>query len=128
SQIILDWAHNVQKMKALLKTIEKLYSRKKFIFILAFKKGKEYKKMIQFIIPFAEKIIITHIFSTNQDLPHFSVSPEIIITDIKKFGFSSVEVKNNIKDIVQTMNKGSASYVVSGSLYLLGDIYKALKV
>ena len=32
----------------------------------------------------------------------------------------------NIEDIIRIVQKSSSSYVVSGSLYLLGDIYKAL--
>ena len=126
NQIILDGAHNVQKMRALLKTIKKLFPDEKFTFVLAFKKGKEYKKMIQMIIPYAEKIIITHIFSDSQDLQHLSVLPEMILEEIKKLGFSNVEVKKNIEDIVKTIQTNNSSSVVSGSLYLLGDVYKAL--
>jgi len=126
NQIILDGAHNVQKMRALLKTIKKLFPDKKFTFVLAFKKGKEYKKMIQMIIPYAEKIIITHIFSDSQDLRHLSVLPEKVLEEIAALGFLNVEVKKNIEDIVKTIQQNNSSSVVSGSLYLLGDIYKAL--
>ena len=78
------------------------------------------------IIPYAEKIIITHIFSDSQDLQHLSVLPEMILEEIKKLGFSNVEVKKNIEDIVKTIQTNNSSSVVSGSLYLLGDVYKAL--
>ncbi|MFH0773133.1 MAG: cyanophycin synthetase [bacterium] len=127
NHIILDGAHNVQKMRALLKTVRKLYPNKKFTFVLAFKRGKEYQKMVELIIPFAERMVITHIFSDNQDLHHFSVPPNNIIEEIKRLGFSRVVVKNNIADIIKMMQQESSSFVVSGSLYLLGDIYKLLK-
>lgn len=127
-QIILDGAHNVPKMKALLKTLKNLYPEKKYIFVIAFKKGKEYKKMVQLIIPYAEKIIITHIFSASQDLLHFSVSPDDISQEIIQLGFLNVAVMKSIRDIV-TLIKGvqTSLVVVSGSLYLLGDIYKELE-
>jgi dihydrofolate synthase/folylpolyglutamate synthase len=127
-QIILDGAHNVPKMKALLKTLKNLYPEKKYIFVIAFKKGKEYKKMVQLIIPYAEKIIITHIFSASQDLLHFSVSPDDISREIIQLGFLNVAVMKSIKDIVALI-KGihTSLVVVSGSLYLLGDIYKELE-
>ena len=125
-QIILDGAHNVQKMRALLKTLKKLYPGKKFTFVLAFKQGKEYKKMIQMIIPFAEKMLITHIFSKNQDLQHFSVRPENIMQEIIHLGFTNVRVINNIEDIIQIIKTDDSPSVISGSLYLLGDVYKLL--
>ena len=118
--IILDGAHNVQKMKALLKTVRTLFPDKKFTFVLAFKKGKEYKKMIQLIIPFAEKMMIT-------DLTYQSTSPEKILRELNSWGFVKGEVCRSIKKITHTIQNNNSDVVVSGSLYLLGDIYKTLE-
>lgn len=127
NKVILDGAHNVPKMKALLKTLKSLFPETQFTFIIAFKKGKEYKKMIELIIPYAKKILITHIFSESQDLQHFSVEPSDILNLIIQSGFSSVSIVNNMKDIIKLMDEKDTTYVVSGSLYLLGDIYTALE-
>ncbi len=126
-QIILDGAHNVPKMKAFLKALKKLYPNKKFTFIIAFKKGKEYKKMLQLIVPHAEKIVVTHIFSESQDLPHFSVSAKEIVDEVSRIGFYQVETAPHIKDIIRMIQMDTSSFVITGSLYLLGDIYKELE-
>ena len=67
------------------------------------------------------------IFSDAQDLLHFSVKTEKIAEEISRQGFSNVMVIKNIKDIIKIMQKSSSPFVVSGSLYLLGDIYKELE-
>ena len=126
-QIILDGAHNVPKMKAFLKALKKLYPNKKFTFIIAFKKGKEYKKMLQLIVPYAEKILVTHIFSESQDLQHFSVSAKEILNEVSRIGFHQVETVSNIRDIARMLRMEASSFVITGSLYLLGDIYKELE-
>jgi len=126
-QIILDGAHNVPKMKAFLKALKKIYPDKKFTFIIAFKKGKEYKKMLQLIIPYAIKIVVTHIFSESQDLQHFSVSAKAIVDEVSRLGFTQVTTVSNIKDIVRMIRMDASSFVITGSLYLLGDIYTELE-
>lgn len=127
NQIILDGAHNVPKMKAFLKALKKLFPNKKFTFIIAFKKGKEYKKMLQLIVPHAKKIAVTHIFSESQDLQHFSVTAKEIVAEVSRIGFSHVTTVSNIKDIVRMIRMDTSSFVITGSLYLLGDIYKELE-
>ena len=124
--IILDGAHNVQKMKAFLKTVVSINPHKKYIFIIAFKNDKEHTKILKFIIPLAKKIIVTAIFSENQDLYHFSADPSIIRDKLLKEGFVNVKVIRKIKEILDLIESSDTDVIVTGSLYLLGDIYKLL--
>lgn len=123
---ILDGAHNAQKMKAFISSVRNLYPHKKFKVIVAFKQGKEYKKMLKYIIPVADTIIITHIFSGSQDLLHSSIAPQEIQSELKKLKFTNVKIVTKIEDIIQIIKKENDSCIVTGSLYLLGDIYKIL--
>ena len=124
--IILDGAHNAQKMKALLKSVHTAYPQKKFTFVIAFKMGKDYKKMLAYIIPFAHKIVITRIFSESQDLIHHSVSPENIMHELTRLGYTNTEIQLKSSEIIAIIKNETDSTIVTGSLYLLGDIYTLL--
>lgn len=123
---ILDGAHNVQKMKALLNSVLKQYPDKKFTFVLAFKAGKDYKKMLGMISPYAEKIIITHIFSKHQDLLHESVPPIEIKKELKKITNVHTSIVLDREELIKIIKKENSSVIVTGSLYLLGDLYRLL--
>lgn len=125
-KIILDGAHNEQKMKAFLKALSAVEKNKKYTFVIAFKKGKDYKKMLRFIIPFAQKIIITTIFSEHQDLFHFSTDPEIIQEEMFQLGFTNITIIEKIKKVRDFVYDCKTDVVVTGSLYLLGDLYTLL--
>ncbi|MFA6390601.1 MAG: Mur ligase family protein, partial [Patescibacteria group bacterium] len=117
--VIFDGAHNPQKMKAFIDSIVKKYPNKKFNFLIAFKKGKDYQEMLKIIIPQADLIVLTSFFTKDQDLINKSVDPvEIklnakIIPDLKKAWKYILDKKEPI--------------VVTGSLYLIGEIYHLLK-
>ena len=124
--LILDGAHNRQKMKAFLTALSLFAPGKKHTFILAFKNDKDYPKMLHMILPFAHKIIITSLFSDNQDLHHFSTNPVAIRNVLEKNGFTNVEIMEKQREIKHYLEQTKEDVVVTGSLYLLGDIYKIL--
>jgi len=124
--IILDGAHNRQKMKAFLTALSTFAPGKKYTFILAFKNDKDYQQMLLRILPYANKIICTSIFSDNQDSHHFSTSPAIIRDFLINEGFTNVEIMENVREIKSYLKNTKDDVVVTGSLYLLGDIYKQI--
>lgn len=125
-KIIIDGAHNEQKMKAFLKALSAVELNKKYTFVIAFKKGKDYKKMLRLIIPFAQKIIITTIFSEHQDLFHFSTDPKIIKDELAHSGFTNISIIEKINKVKNFIYECKTDVVVTGSLYLLGDLYTLL--
>lgn len=126
--IILDGAHNPQKMQSFLNSLKKIFPNKKFNFLIAIKKDKDYDQMLKLIIPLANKIVITTFFLKNMDLIRFSEDPMIIANTLSKLGFNNWEVciPNNlaIKQILKEDYKNDA--VITGSLYLLSEIYPFL--
>ena len=88
--------------------------------------GKDYKKMLAYIIPFAHKIVITRIFSESQDLIHHSVSPENIMHELTRLGYTNTEIQLKSSEIIAIIKNETDSTIVTGSLYLLGDIYTLL--
>lgn len=121
--IILDGAHNPQKMASLIKSLKNIYPKQKLSFVVAFKKNKRYAPMLKKIIPMAKNIIITD-FSSNQE--NFSKSADTSkVTDflkVQKFLDYSI-VKNSPKNILQVIHKCENPIVITGSFYLIASVY-----
>lgn len=125
---ILDGAHNEPKMKAFIKALNNKYPNQKFHFLVAFKKGKDYGKMLKFIVSLASKITITSFFVDSQDLIHLSEKPEKIGKKLNVLGYKNHEAITDSKQAFKSVLKNSTNkIVITGSLYLLGEIYKILK-
>lgn len=126
--LVIDGAHNPQKMKALINSLKKIFPDRQFSILLAFKKGKDYKKMIRLLLPVAKKIIITRFHLDNQDLIHLSEEPETIGLKIKKLGFNNYQIINNPKTALrQLLKEDNCCLLITGSLYLLSEVYPDLK-
>lgn len=125
--IIIDGAHNPQKMKSLCDSLRKIYSEKS-VFLVAFRAGKDYKGMLKFLTPLASKIIITSYKMTTMDLAHSSEKPEDVEKFLKKTGFENTEIVYHsgqaLDRLIGLKNRRS---VITGSLYLLSTIYPSIK-
>lgn len=123
-KIILDGAHNPQKMAAFTKSLRKAYPYKKFDFIVSFKKGKDYKKMLNYIFPLANKIYLTDFNRCNQDFIITSELSENIIQYLSKKELNNWEIVSDPKlAIKKSFQKESPILVITGSLYLISSIY-----
>jgi dihydrofolate synthase / folylpolyglutamate synthase len=125
--IIVDGAHNPQKMETFLKNLVQIYPNRKFQFIVAFKKEKDIESMLKLIAPHAEKILITSFFQDSQDMVNISEPVEKVAESLQKLNFSNFEIIENPKHILFEISKREAHYsVITGSLYLLSEIYPGL--
>ncbi len=125
--IVLDGAHNPQKMKALLETVKQLYPGKKFTFLLAFKKGKNYQEMVEQIIPLAEKIIITSFFKDGNG-PQLSEDPQNLEPILLKNKFTHYQLIGPIDKALGIALSLKRPLIITGSLYFMADIYPLLKM
>ena len=125
--VIFDGAHNPQKMSAFINTLIKKYPGKKFNFLIAFKSGKDYKEMLKIIVPFADSIILTGFHTENQDMVNLSEKPSTVGQQLKKIGFKNFEINLSLKEAWQTILNKEEPIVVTGSLYLIGEIYRLIK-
>jgi len=125
--IIFDGAHNPQKMEAFLGALIQRYPDKKFNFLLAFKKGKDYQNMLKIIIPWADSIILTSFFTKNQDMINLSEEPAIVGQQLQKIGFNNFEINPSLKKAWKEILEKKEPIVVTGSLYLVGEIYRLIK-
>lgn len=125
--LIIDGAHNPQKMKSLCESLKKI-SMGKAVFLIAFRAGKDYKKMLEYIMPLASKIIITSYKMTTMDLAHSSEKPLDVMDYLQKAGFSNSEIVDDAGQALDRLigSKGQ-KLVITGSLYLLSTIYPLIK-
>lgn len=127
-KVIIDGAHNPQKMQIFIKNLSQIFPGQKFDFVLAFKKGKDFKKMLEKIIPLADKIYLSS-FSVHKAATHLnSVDSNIVSSYLKKKKFKNIEVvTSNQKEILSVIKSSKKPVAITGSLYLIGSIYPYLK-
>lgn len=125
SKIVIDGAHNEQKMKGFLSSLKKIFGDEKFTFIIGFKKDKDTKSMLKMIIPHAKKIIISEFKSLSQDIIHTSIDKEEIQAELEEIGFLNIELANSIDQIIKIMKTKPDKYIITGSLYLVSEFYNS---
>ncbi|MCX7955644.1 MAG: Mur ligase family protein [Patescibacteria group bacterium] len=126
--LVLDGAHNQPKMKAFIYSLKKKYPNKKFFFLLAFKKRKDYKKMLEYIFPVAYWIVFTSFFEKNQNFTRLSEDSKKIIEFLKLKNFKKYTIIDMPKEAFDySFKKTRDILVITGSFYLLGEIYKFIK-
>jgi dihydrofolate synthase / folylpolyglutamate synthase len=125
---IIDGAHNPQKMTAFISSLRLIFPNQKFDFILAFKKGKDFKKILKKILPLANHVFLTSFSTANQADHWSSVDTAEIASYFKTEKFKNFStIKNNETEILTTIQNSKSSIALTGSLYLIGSIYKYLK-
>lgn len=125
--LIIDGAHNPQKMTRFLESLQFILRGQKATFLVAFKKGKDYEEMLPMIIPFAKKIIATEFFTKSFDMIHFSEDSTAIKQICEQNGFTNVTaIKENDKAFQEAL-KQEGIIVATGSLYFSSELYALLR-
>ncbi|MBI5357273.1 hypothetical protein HZB74_00265 [Candidatus Saccharibacteria bacterium] len=123
--IILDGAHNAQKMKGLVKSLEPELGGGKVTIVLSVGKNKsdQLLEMAQALEHIAGKIIITS-FDEKQDFDRKSLDPEYLA---EYFPDHDVEKEDNLYLAIQdALGYKNKLILITGSLYLVGRAKKML--
>ncbi len=128
-RIIIDGAHNPQKMSAFIKSLKMKYPGEMFDFLIAFKHGKDFSGMLKYIIPLARDIYATEFELSEQAEIMYADSAEKISGVLKrKFGFMNVqEFPNSTDAFSRACENQKRTLVVTGSLYLIGELYREMR-
>ena len=108
---VVDGAHNVEGMTYFVEYIKKIEGKKALL--VGFSQGKEYKKMFSMMEPLFDKIIITK--GNFKPVEPKDISDKHIIIEDSQEALAELEKFDGLK-------------VCAGSLYLVGDVLKILKV
>lgn len=120
--IVMDGAHNEQKMTAFVSSFKRLYPGVKPAVLLALKQGKEYKRLVPILSPLADRIIVTT-FSSAQDLPVTSMDAELLARAFRAGGAAHVESVPDHQAAVHALLAAPEKVcVITGSFYLLSQI------
>jgi dihydrofolate synthase / folylpolyglutamate synthase len=126
--VILDGAHNPDKIRALVNTIQTVFPGKRATVIIAIKNDKNAKEMISAVMPITKKLIFTK-YIINNDLGKInSYNPSDLSKIVKSIDKRIIpEIIKNPIEAVKTAITGSDKrdiILVTGSLYLIGEIKK----
>jgi len=130
-QILLDGAHNFQKMSELIQNLKKLFPKNKYTFLVSFLQGKDYKKMLGLICPVAEKLVYSDFTVTTQALYKKSVNFTDCQKIFKKLNFKNYTYQPDLEEAFEkTLSKKTKEELVvaTGSLYFLSKLYEVLEV
>lgn len=117
--IILDGAHNPDKMDALVEALVSVFQGQKIRFIFAAKKDKNIAEMIKILEPIAKKFYFTKFLQSTDFGKDFSFDPYDFSTIVDHETFASSD------QALRKVLEESASndlICVTGSLYLVGEL------
>jgi len=121
-RIIMDGAHNGQKMAAFVESFEQLHPDQKVPVLLALKEGKEINDVAPLIAQIASKVIITT-FTRMQDLPFASLDPSEILRSLQANGVKECQIIVDTDEAYAAfIDTVGAMGVITGSFFLIGQL------
>ncbi|MBI4990786.1 bifunctional folylpolyglutamate synthase/dihydrofolate synthase [Candidatus Gottesmanbacteria bacterium] len=124
--VILDGAHNPDKVKALADSVKKIFPKKRITTIIAIKNDKDAKEMLTQLLEVSYKVIFTK-FELTADIGIItSYDPNKLLgigrTIAKDKSMSvTADAKKAVDQAIKSA-KSSDLILVTGSLYLVGEI------
>lgn len=121
---IIDGAHNEDAAKKLRETLEMGFTKYKIVYIIGVLADKEHEKMLQTMLPLAEKVYTI--------TPHNSraLKGDLLAEEARKYHedvtFIS-EIREAVKQAIEVSDKEQGMILAFGSLSYLGEIKNALK-
>jgi dihydrofolate synthase/folylpolyglutamate synthase len=118
--IIMDGAHNLQKMSALVSSFKELYPGVKPAIVIGLKHDKDYKDVAVLLSSLAARVITTS-FDSSQDLPVKPMDPELLAEAFD----GRVPTKVIADPVAATralLDSPEPVGLITGSFYLLSEI------
>jgi len=122
--LILDGAHNAQKLKTLVRSIRNKYPKQKCTVLLSIVQSKNFRirTSLEALLPVTTHLIITT-FATQQDMRKVSVNPKKVAEYCRELGFENVETVTDPKEAYKALLKRKEKLLlITGSFYLLNHI------
>lgn len=129
NKVVLDGAHNPQKIGAFVNALKEHFPEKDFVFVVAFKHGKDISENLKPIVKSAKKIYLTTY--KNEKYNYMPEDTDIINlkASIKALGFTNYEIEPNLNLLVKTLFNSKKELknciiVFTGSFYLISRLVK----
>lgn len=121
--VILDGAHNPQKFRAMIKSLELFFPHQKFTVILAYKKRSDFSKMVSLVASAANNIIITSLIKKDRNSDNYIDDRKSLNKIFQKNHQINFQIIPNYITAFNTAVKLNSPVLVTGSLYLIGNLY-----
>lgn len=121
--VVIDGAHNIDGISKLRENVELYFKYNKMILILGILADKEVDKMVNTIVPLADRIIAV---TPNSDRAENAEELKNIIQEYN----ARCEAVENYKDaykLALSYCEDDDLLLISGSLYMIGDMRKIIK-
>lgn len=120
--IVLDGAHNPQKIRALAWRLNNEDLTPATV-VFATGKNKDRQKMIKALQPIADNFICTEFFTEQPEIPVAAAPAEELADIARSYNINQVEVvKDPLEAVRRAASYDNATSVAAGSFYLLGEI------
>lgn len=126
--VIIDGAHNPDKIRALVRAVHLLFPKRRFIVVFAAKRDKNVRSMMRMLIPVADRFILTTFFrntDVGKGLSYDTNKLEMILS--RDLHYSNVicepDPHRAIREALRLVrNTSNTGVLVTGSLYLVGEV------
>ena len=130
AQVIIDGAHNPQKIHALCSALVALYPDQRFVFVVALKQGKDHSAILAQLLPLAAHLILTRFDNQDQGMPIVATDPAELAAWLPPDNNVPTDVMPDVTAAltfaVEMARRLATPVVVTGSLYLLAQVYTVL--
>ena len=121
--IILDGAHNPQKLASLARTLRVVFPGQALVFLIAMSDSKDSAASLKQLVPLARQIYLTNFWSSKQDMLHLAQAPHKLADQLNLLGFSNWQVSENSRDAFeQAVAAADPVLVIAGSFYFIGEL------
>lgn len=127
--IVLDGAHNPQKLQAFVNALQSNFPDQSFTLLIAFMESKQatLSESLQLLRRLSDSVIITE-FATSSDLPHKVIPASQLAKYCEQAGFDTIIIEPNAEKAFDQLLQHTADvYVATGSFYLIGSLQPAIK-
>ncbi len=120
--IIMDGAHNGQKMKAFVDSFKKRWPGKKAAVLLSLKSSKDYTEVLPLLKDIASTVIVTTFFGIQDRLVE-SIDPDELAISAMAYGIEHVVAKHDQEAAYKMLlEQDHEVLIITGSFYLIGQL------
>lgn len=119
--VIMDGAHNEQKMSAFVNSFMHLYPGERPAVLIAIKEGKDDQAVAPLVGPLASRIVTTT-FEAKQDLPFISMDPGVLADALRPYNSDINSVPNQYHALMQVLAGPEKIVIITGSFYLISQV------
>lgn len=122
--VIFDGSHNMQGVKAAAESIKHFFGNEKVLLLMGVLADKEWKAMLDELLPLAERMYCVTPNSPRA-LDSEILAKECNARSVNANAFDSID--DGVKKAYNDAKTQNVPLVMLGSLYMYGDVYKALE-